>query len=85
MEKDRVPQKFNIITDTSDFFRLEYNDILVLSDSNIFWVKRYEKEGRFGLDDEPKYWVRRAIELIDDSTSSKVLHHATNCAVMVVE
>ncbi len=64
---DRVPKKFNIITDTSDFFRLEYNDVLVLG-NNLFWIKRYEKEGRFGLDDEPKYWVRRAIDLSDGST-----------------
>lgn len=64
---DRVPKKFNIITDTSDFFRLEYNDVLVLA-GELYWVKRYEKEGRFGLDDEPKYWVRRAIDLADGST-----------------
>lgn len=64
---DRVPKKFKIVTDTSDFFRLDYNDVLVL-DEKLFWVKRYEKEGRFGLDDEPKYWVRRAIDLADGST-----------------
>jgi len=65
--EERVPDKFNIVTDTSDFFRLEYNDVLVLED-NLYWIKRYEKEGRFGLDDEPKYWVRRAIDLADGST-----------------
>lgn len=64
---DRVPHKFKIVTDTSDFFRLEYNDVLVLA-GDLYWVKRYEKEGRFGLDDEPKYWVRRAIDLSDGST-----------------
>lgn len=64
---DRVPKKFKIVTDTSDFFRLEYNDVLVLEDK-LYWVKRYEKEGRFGLDDEPKYWVRRAVDLSDGST-----------------
>jgi hypothetical protein len=62
-----VPEKFKIITDTSDFFRVEYNDVVILGDTP-FWVKRYEKEGRFGLDDEPKYWVRRAINLADGST-----------------
>jgi len=64
---DRVPKKFKIVTDTSDFFRLDYNDVLDLGDK-LYWVKRYEKEGRFGLDDEPKYWVRRAIDLADGST-----------------
>lgn len=64
---ENIPDKFNIITDTSDFFRVEYNDVLILED-NMYWVKSYEKEGRFGLDDEPKYWVRRAIDLADGST-----------------
>ena len=64
---DKVPEKFKVITDTSDFFRVEYNDVVILGDTP-FWVKRYEKEGRFGMDDEPKYWVRRAINLTDGST-----------------
>ncbi len=64
---DRVPTHFNIITDTSDFFKVEYNDIVVLGDVP-YWVKRCEKEGRFGLDDEPKFWVRRAIELTTGAT-----------------
>jgi hypothetical protein len=63
---DKVPDRFNIITDTSDFFRVEYGDVLILG-AELYWVKRYEKEGRFGLDDEPKYWVRRAIDLGDGS------------------
>lgn len=67
MGPERVPEKFRIITDTSDFFRVEYNDVVVLGDTP-YWVKRYEKEGRFGLDDEPKYWVRRAVDLTDGST-----------------
>lgn len=62
-----VPDKFNIVADTSDFFRVEYNDVMVLAD-HLYWVRSYEKEGRFGLDDEPKYWVRRAIDLSDGST-----------------
>jgi len=64
---ERVPKKFKVITDTSDFFRVGYNDVVVLGDTP-FWVKRYEKEGRFGLDDEPKYWVRRAVELTSGET-----------------
>lgn len=64
---ERVPKRFKVITDTSDFFRVEYNDVVILGDVP-YWVKRYEKEGRFGLDDEPKYWVRRAIELSTGTT-----------------
>ncbi|MFA6283487.1 MAG: hypothetical protein WCT30_08785 [Desulfurivibrionaceae bacterium] len=64
----RVPPRFKIITDTSDFFRVEYNDVVVLGGVP-YWVKRYEKEGRFGIDDEPKYWVRRAIDLNTGATT----------------
>lgn len=64
---DRVPRNFKIIHDTSDFFRVDYNDVIALGERH-FWVKRYEKEGRFGLDDEPKFWVRRAVDLEDGST-----------------
>lgn len=64
---DKVPARFKIIADTSDFFRVDYNDVVVLGD-RAYWIKGYEKEGRFGLDDEPKYWVRRAVDLADSST-----------------
>ncbi|MBU0480682.1 MAG: serine/threonine-protein kinase [Proteobacteria bacterium] len=63
----RIPDRFKVITDTSDFIRVEYNDVVLLGDTP-FLVKGYEKEGRFGLDDEPKYWVRRAIDLTDGAT-----------------
>ena len=65
--QQRVPEKFKIITDTSDFFEVEYNDVVILGDRP-YLVRRYEKEGRFGLDEEPKYWVRRAIDLETGST-----------------
>ena len=64
---DKVPARFKILADTSDFFRMGYNDVVVLGE-RVFWIKGYEKEGRFGLDDEPKYWVRRAIDLADGAT-----------------
>jgi serine/threonine protein kinase len=59
---DNVPQRFKIITDTSDFFRVDYNDVVILADVP-YLMRNYTKEGRFGLDDEPKYWVRKAIDL----------------------
>ncbi len=67
MGADRVPARFKIVTDTSEFFRIDYNDVVVL-DGVPYWMKRCEKEGRFGLDDEPKFWVRRAVDLRDGST-----------------
>lgn len=49
-------------TDTSDFFRLEFGDILILA-GNPFLIRGNAKEGRFGLDDEEKFWVKRSIDL----------------------
>ena len=66
--RDRVPKQFKIVTDTSDFFQVEYNDVAILG-GTLYWMKGYEREGRFGLDDEPKYWVRRAINLENGATT----------------
>ncbi len=59
---DHVPKRFKIISDTSDFFRVEYNDVVILAGVP-YLMRNYTREGRFGLDDEPKYWVRKAINL----------------------
>jgi hypothetical protein len=61
-----VPQRFKIITDTSDFFKVDYNDVCEL-DGIPYLMLNYTREGRFGLDDEPKYWVRKAVDLLDGS------------------
>ena len=50
--------------DTTDFFRVEYGDIVVLGE-RAFLVRQNAREGRFGLDDEVKYWVKRCIDLED--------------------
>ena len=57
-------KKFKIHTDTTDFFRVEYNDLLMLG-KKLYLIRHNAKEGRFGLDDEVKYWVKRAIDLED--------------------
>ncbi|MBI5741590.1 MAG: hypothetical protein HZA16_12860 [Nitrospirae bacterium] len=59
----RVPGKINIITDTTDFFRVEYADIFILEDRP-YLVGNCKREGRFGMDDQPKFWVKTAIDLI---------------------
>ena len=59
---NNVPKRFKIITDTSDFFRVDYNDVVILAGVP-YLMRNYTREGRFGLDDEPKYWVRKAINL----------------------
>ena len=65
--REKVPKRFRIHRDTSDFFRVDYDDVIILGDRP-YLVKNCEKEGRFGLDDEPKYWVKRVIDLTDGET-----------------
>ncbi|HYA14137.1 MAG TPA: hypothetical protein VEF33_07340 [Syntrophales bacterium] len=64
---DRVPKGLRVVTDTSDFFRVDYDDVVVL-DNHPYFIRNYEREGRFGIDEEPKFWVRRAVDLLDGST-----------------
>jgi len=62
--EDRVPRRVRVVEDTSDYFRVDYDDVVILDDRPYF-VRNYEREGRFGIDDEPKFWVRRTIDLED--------------------
>lgn len=60
-------QCFKVYEDTTDFLRIEYGDIVVL-DGHPFLIRHNAKEGRFGLDDEEKFWVKRAIDLRSGKT-----------------
>jgi hypothetical protein len=72
---DRVPKRVRVITDTSDFFRVDYDDVVVL-DGRPYLIRNHEKEGRFGVDEEPKFWVKRAIDLVDGSVKiMKLVFH----------
>jgi len=55
-----------IHTDTTDFFRVGYDDVVVLGE-RAYFIRHNAKEGRFGLDDEEKFWVKRAFDLADGS------------------
>ncbi len=57
---------FQIHTDTTDFFQVEYGDVVVLG-GNPYLIRHNAKEGRFGVDDEVKFWVKRAIDLKNGS------------------
>jgi len=61
-----VPASPRIVTDISDFFKVDYNDVVIL-DGRPYFMRNYQREGRFGIDDEPKFWVRKAIDLTDGS------------------
>jgi hypothetical protein len=60
-------QRFKVYKDTTDFFRIEYGDIVIL-DGNPFLIRHNAKEGRFGLDEEEKFWVKRSIDLCSEKT-----------------
>ena len=57
-----VSGKIGIFTDTSDWTRISRGDIIRL-DGRDFVIKGNEYETRFGISDQPKYWVFGAYEL----------------------
>ena len=59
-----------IFTDTSDFTRIDYGDIIHV-DNRYFLVVGYAKEGRFGIDEQPKQWVPKVYDL--ESGERKIL------------
>jgi len=67
LPRDRWPNRARV-KDTTDFFRVDYDDIVVLN-SVPYLIRNNEREGRFGLDDEPKFWVKRAINLLTGETN----------------
>ena len=62
--------KLRIISDTTEFMSIGSGDVLELGGA-YYLVKGEEMEGRFGLDGEPKYWVKRAVDL--SNGSSKII------------
>ncbi len=49
-------------TDTTDFYQVDYGDVLDLG-GHTYLILNNAKEGRFGLDDQEKFWVKRAVDL----------------------
>ena len=54
--------EFRIHTDTSDFLRLKFDDVLLL-DGKPYLVRHNATENRFGLVEEQIFWVKRALDL----------------------
>ena len=72
---EQVPKRLSIITDTSDFYRVDYDDVVILGDRP-YLIRNNEREGRFGIDDQQKYWVKRARDLTDGSVKiMKLVFH----------
>lgn len=62
----RVPRQLKVITDTTDFYKVDYDDVVVLG-GRPYLIQNNEREGRFGIDDQQKFWVKRSRDLIDGS------------------
>jgi hypothetical protein len=72
-----VPSKLNIFDDTSEFMSIDAGDILRLS-GNDYFVLGHAQEGRFGIDEQPKYWVKTAIDLTTGAKKIvKMVFHET--------
>ncbi len=57
-----APSKINIFEDTSEFMLIDTGDVLRLA-GNDYLVVGQAREGRFGIDEQPKFWVKTAIDL----------------------
>jgi serine/threonine protein kinase len=55
-------RRFSTHVDTTDFYKVDYGDVLIL-DNRPYLILNNAKEGRFGLDDQEKFWVKRATDL----------------------
>jgi serine/threonine protein kinase len=51
-----------VFTDTSSYIQIDRGDLVALGDE-LYVVCGQEREGRFGIDDQPKYWVKRVVAL----------------------
>jgi len=48
--------------DTSEFMSIDVGDVIRLA-GNDYLVTGHAREGRFGIDDQPKFWVKISIDL----------------------
>lgn len=58
----RVPKHPQIVTDTTEFMDIDRGQVLAFNGAH-FLITGNIYESRFGLSDEPKYWVKKAIDL----------------------
>jgi len=57
-----LPGRPVVWRDTSRYMSIERDHIVDL-EGEAFLIRGNEREGRFGLDDQPKFWVKRALDL----------------------
>ncbi|MFO8173645.1 MAG: hypothetical protein R6T96_05125 [Longimicrobiales bacterium] len=62
--------KIRVFSDTSGFMDISTGDVIRLGDRH-YYIYGEETEGRFGIDEQPKFWVKRAMDL--ESGKRKIL------------
>lgn len=55
-----------IFRDTTQFMSITPGDVIRLGDCD-YWVYGNAREGRFGIDDQPKFWVKKALDLCSNT------------------
>jgi serine/threonine protein kinase len=58
----RIPKRLELVTDTTEFMDIYRGQVLSLDDAYLL-ITGNIYESRFGMSDEPKYWVKKAIDL----------------------
>jgi hypothetical protein len=79
---ENAVSNLKIHIDTTDFFKVEYGDIVLLNQTP-YLIMHNAREGRFGLDDEVKHWVKRGVDLKTDKAKiiKLVFHEAFTCSI----
>jgi len=57
-----LPDRLLVVDDTTNYMAIDRDHVVEL-DGTPFLIRGNEREGRFGIDDQPKFWVKRAIDL----------------------
>jgi len=60
--KRAVNGKIEVFEDTSAFMSIEPGSVIRLG-GNDYFVMGHAREGRLGLDEQPKFWVKSTIDL----------------------
>ena len=74
--------KLTIHDNTTEFMSIDAGHVIELEDRH-YLVRGDETEPRFGLDGDPKYWVKKAVDLADGSSKiiKLVFHESFNVHV----
>ena len=51
-----------LFTDTTNFLSIDYGDVILI-DEKRYKITGHEREGRFGMKDDPKFWVKKAVDM----------------------